>query len=102
MSQPVKVIWKFPLVLAPGTFEIELPDSHQIFSLAQMQSGINADGVIQVPVFWAIVNPESTKSKYKILCVFTGQSLDGILWRDYLGTVQHNGLVYHYFILNQL
>jgi len=57
----------------------------------QMQNGI--------PVFWFLVDTESDEINIDILMVGTGQNIDDNIpeW-NYLGTIQKDAFVFHYFI----
>lgn len=80
-------IWKFPLALDPGTEAIKLPAGAEVLTV-QMQCGI--------PVLWARVDPEAEPADFAIECVFTGGRSHSA--GRYVGTVQVQGLVYHYFV----
>jgi hypothetical protein len=79
-------IWKYELPLAVEQ-TIEVPLGAQALCL-QLQGG--------TPCLWVAVDPEAEKTPRKIVMVGTG--MPG-LNRDthYLGTVQLDGFVWHYF-----
>jgi hypothetical protein len=52
-----------------------------------------------VPVFWLMVDTESDEINVDIVMFGTGQYLnDNVPEWNYLGTIQKNGFVWHYFI----
>lgn len=95
----MNVIWKFPLEIVKEQ-EIETP-AEAMFLTLQSQNNI--------PTFWVYCNPEREKVKTKIYCFGTGVFCDlsdknpnafSLIANNkkYLGTVQIDGLVWHYFM----
>ena len=81
----MNAIWKFPLT-AEET-EIEAPIEH--FLTVQMQG--------DTPCVWAIVNPDKTPRKYKVVIIGTGCECQRIDASKYIGTVQAGMYVWHCF-----
>ena len=79
----MNAIWKFPLT-AEET-EIEAPIEH--FLTVQMQG--------DTPCVWAIVNPDKTPRKYKVVIIGTGWECQRIDASKYIGTVQAGMYVWH-------
>jgi hypothetical protein len=48
---------------------------------------------------WAIVNPDAPKLKKKFFCVGMGHPFE-IKNKTYIGTVQGNSFVWHYFMVH--
>jgi hypothetical protein len=79
-------IWKFPLAIDVEQ-AIEVPEGARALCI-QMQG--------ETPCLWATVDPEAENTRWTIRMVGTGA---GELEEDmaYLGSVQTNGYVWHYF-----
>jgi len=79
-------IWKFQLPVK-DEFILEIPQVEQMLSVQVQGSNI---------CLWAIVSTLLDAEKYKFYCVGTGLEFDAI-GKSYIGTVQYNGFVWHYF-----
>lgn len=89
MTTKQQTIWKFTLTLKPEQ-TIEIPHTHEYLSI-QMQAG--------QPCLWAIVDPAANTKAVRIACHPTGgigapARRDG---HEYLGTVQVDWTVWHFF-----
>lgn len=82
----MKVIWKYELNPVKGPQSIRMPCDSTILDV-QMQDGI--------PVFWALVDPDSPDEERKFLLVYTGWAIPG--YPVYIGTFQDGPIVYHLF-----
>jgi hypothetical protein len=82
-------IWKYNLPIE-YEFEIEMPDP--IFPLTIQRQGMGF-------FLWAIVNPDAPKLKKKFFCVGMGHPFE-IKNKTYIGTVQGNSFVWHYFMVH--
>lgn len=81
-------IWKFPLKISGGGLQVvAMPEGAEIISL-QMQG--------DVPTLWAWVNPKSPMNTRAFVMYGTGWGI-GDHPGKYIGTVQHEGFVWHYF-----
>ena len=82
-------IFKYDLSFENRTF-IRMPEDSEIMDI-QIQEG--------KPVMWAMVDTESKEIVVRINMLFTGQGMQlEATHNEYLGTIQHEGLVYHYFM----
>jgi hypothetical protein len=84
----MREIWKFPLEITDRQ-NISMPCVFRLLTV-QVQNG--------QPVAWAVVEPKSARVEVRFFCVGTGNPemiLSDI--QAYLGTVQLDGLVWHYF-----
>ncbi len=85
-----KTIWKYDLKI--GSNKIYMPIGAEILTV-QMQNDL--------PVMWALLNPESPKKNRVIQAFGTGWDIDCPVGTDrkYIGTIQLDefGLVYHFF-----
>lgn len=85
----METIYKYPL---------EIFDSQKIYTFKtmrplciQLQNGI--------PTLWALVDTNSKQTSRRIVMHGTGNEIDRSVFNyQYLGTVQLNGLVWHYFL----
>lgn len=85
----MQVIYKFQLELVPEQI-IELTYPLIDCLTVQLQNNI--------PTLWAIVNPESdTIRKLKVEMFGTGREDKIIGNKKYLGTIQKDGFVWHFF-----
>jgi len=82
------VIWKFPLPAFNYSESKFIPESFKPIAV-DVQNG--------EPMLWAIVDTDSHYGCRRCVCVGTGEPFDDT-GLDYLGTVQLNGLVWHYFM----
>lgn len=80
------VIWKFPLGLFYSQ-RVIMPNGARVLSV-QIQRG--------VPTLWAICNPNERPTERKFEIIGTGQPFE---WceREFVGTVQNGGVVWHVF-----
>ena len=86
-------IFKYDLSFESRTF-IRMPEDSEIMDI-QIQNG--------KPVMWAMVDPESKEIVVRINRLFTGQGMQlEATHNEYLGTIQYEGLVYHYFMNYEL
>lgn len=86
----MRTIWKFPLVWA-DIQSIAIPEEYVLLSV-QIQR--------DVPTLWAIVDEKKPNKNVEIICHGTGHAVDKKIDKgrfDYLGTVQHDNLVFHFF-----
>lgn len=84
-----KRIFKYELDLGNETF-LRMPEVSEILDI-QIQDGR--------PVMWAIVEPDTKEIVVKINAYYTGEYLNNADMEDeYISTIQHEGLVYHYFM----
>lgn len=79
-------IWKFPFEITDDVV-IEMPEMPLPLSV-QVQDG--------KPTIWAIVNPEAPKVKKRFFVYGTGHPINDE-GKAYLGTIQHQGFVWHVF-----
>ena len=86
MSISQRVIWKWPLSVADS----QMVDMHRVRQLltVQLQDG--------KPTLWAVINPFTVKQQVEIRCYGTGNG-NPSPEDAYLGTVQINGFVWHFF-----
>lgn len=82
-----RTIWKYPLGIH-HTSEIPVPEGGQILSL-QLQDN--------TPTLWIKVNPDAPKVFRMFLVVPTGGSFEDDENLKYIGTVQVEQFVWHYF-----
>lgn len=83
-----RTIWKFPLQTKLQQF-IEIPRVYELLTV-QAQDG--------VPTLWAIVNPAAKKEVVRVDMFPTGGSApEHHDHAKHLGTVQIDGLVWHFF-----
>lgn len=80
-------IWKFALALT-GSQEIRMPENAQILSVQYQADNL---------VLWAIVNPAKPIVPRTIMIFGTGHLLPDLDLRNFIGTVQDGGLVWHVF-----
>jgi hypothetical protein len=96
----MKMIYKYPLgmdIRHNAVYEIEMPKAAKILDI-QVQGDI--------PVIWAIVNPDKEKRKYVFHVFGTGYEMYDYDKKhyDYVGTVQQTGmtnLVWHIFEVHE-
>jgi hypothetical protein len=82
----MRTIWKFPLVGST----VKIPKGARFLDL-QMQDGI--------PVAWALVDPRAEREELKLYMIGTGWDCeDEVGGSEYLGSIQNNGLVFHFFV----
>lgn len=69
---------------------VTMPENSEIMDI-QIQDG--------KPVMWAMVNSDTKDIVVKITSLFTGDEIQLDNSRnEYLATIQHEGLVYHFFM----
>jgi hypothetical protein len=89
-----RVVWKFPLEIKPFQ-KVKIP-SYREHNREVLDIGIQ-DGT---PVLWVLFNnPDNRPVVYddiRVRCLATGQHFAGYPG-DHLGTVQNNGMVFHFF-----
>jgi len=82
-------IYKYELSFENRTF-VRMPEKSEIMDI-QIQDG--------KPVMWAMVETDSKEIVVRINSLFTGQGMQLESTRnEYLATIQHEGLVYHFFM----
>ena len=82
-------IWKYPLKIQSEQ-SIEAP-LHWVPLSLQMQGSI--------PTLWALVDENGPRGIYPVLMLGTGWEIDRPTNPDlFLGTVQHDGFVWHFFL----
>lgn len=81
------VVWKFPLQLVE-TQEIEVPEGALALHLA-LQG--------RTPTLWAGCDPSQPREKRRVILAGTGLTNPRLATAGYLGTVQLDGYVWHYF-----
>lgn len=81
-----RFVYKYPLALAAHQ-RLPLPVGAQVLAV-QMQ--------YNTPMLWAIVNPQGPFEFFDVLIEGTGQEHNE-LYSRHLGTVQHDGMVWHFF-----
>lgn len=82
----MKTIHKYPLMVVDEQ-TVMMPESARILSI-QIQHGI--------PCLWAAVDTDTPLMAYVLFCYGTGHPVYSE-WEHYIGTVQVNNLVFHYF-----
>lgn len=89
MRMPARnvVVWKFPLKLVEVQ-EIDVPEGAVALAL-QLQD--------DRPCLWAGCDPSQPLEKRRVLLAGTGVSHPHLATAGYLGTVQVNGYVWHFF-----
>jgi hypothetical protein len=80
-------IFKQRLAIMPSQY-LKVPTSHALLTI-QLQNG--------QPTIWYLCDPYSIEEDIAIYCIATGQDTPQIKAR-YLGTIQLDGLVWHYFL----
>lgn len=93
----MKTIWKFPLptLLLSDIVVLRLPTGADFLTL-QLQG--------QVPTLWAVVNDQADFVVRRLVIVGTGHDIPeevGDTTDSYVGTWQHEGLVWHLFDLGE-
>ena len=82
-------IYKYELSFESRTF-VRMPEKSEIMDI-QIQDG--------KPVMWAMVDPDSREIVVRINMLYTGHGMQLEATRnEYLATIQHEGLVYHFFM----
>lgn len=85
----MKAIYKYPLDI--DHFQtLEVPEG-----AAQLHFGIQEG----IPCLWMVVDPEEKKNKYEIAMLGTGWERSNDFFDDYefIGTIQKDGFVWHFF-----
>ena len=82
-----KSIYKYPLDVWKTT-TINIPEQHEFLHM-DLQAG--------VPTVWALVGVVSPMVEKTIHCFGTGWDV-GVENLTHIGTIQHNGYVWHYFV----
>jgi hypothetical protein len=86
-------IYKYGLKLQAENY-IKMPAISEIMDI-QLQDG--------KPVMWVLVDPVSDDITVKIESYFTGEKVDTNDFKnEYIATIQHDGLVYHFFMSYEL
>lgn len=83
-----RVVWKFPLLLAPGPQEIDMPKGAEIV-LVHMQA--------ELCFLWAVVNPAADPEPRGFIIHGTGHQMDHD--GQHVGSVMDGVFVWHVFEL---
>jgi len=83
----MKIIWKYRLV-AVSEQEIEMPLNSEILSMQSQGDGL---------YIWVLVNSDEPAAVRKVLMILTGKPVATIFNHRFIGTVQFDGLVFHFF-----
>ncbi len=82
-------IWKYPLLVQNVQMLHDIP--HEAFPLCIQLQG-------NVPTLWMLVNPAATiREEWTINLFGTGHRINDEAG-EYIGTVQREGFVWHYFV----
>ena len=84
----MKRIWKFGLLDTTVSW-VDVPVG---------STPLHLDMQGRIPTLWMEVDPEAIKEKRELRCVWTGEDVPPN--SQYLGTVQKDVMVLHYYMLN--
>lgn len=86
---PIKRIWKYRVALDPGRATINAPLGAELLSVQENWGDLAC---------WCLVDPEQPEQRrIELNIVYTGEPFTPLPKSKFLGTVQHQGLVYHVF-----
>lgn len=67
---------------------VELPMDFRILHIDKQEG---------VPCIWYECDSETPTKKVDIYCFGTGYRMDNLPWMEYIGTVQFDGFVWHFY-----